>query len=60
MKLIKIADDCKGDDCPAVYRTEWGTMGVKGVPLEGVDCPGGEVIVEIPVDPLLRAARVAS
>ncbi|MGH4004962.1 MAG: hypothetical protein ACRDSO_12735 [Pseudonocardiaceae bacterium] len=60
MKLIKIADDCKGDDCPAVYRTERGTIGVKGTPLESADCPDSEVIVEIPVDLLLRAARVIS
>ena len=58
--MIKIADDCKGDDCPAVYRTERGTIGVKGILLEGVDCPDGEVIVEIPVDLLLRAARAIS
>lgn len=57
MKLIKIANDCKGDDCPAVYRTERGTIGVKGTLLEGVDCPDGEAIVEIPVDLLLRAVR---
>lgn len=58
--MIKIADDCKGDDCPAVYRTERGTIGVKGTLLEGVDCLDGEAIVEIPVDLLLRAARVVS
>ena len=55
--MIKIEDGCKGDDCPAVYRTERGTVGVKGTPLEGVDCPDGEIIVEIPADLLLRAAR---
>jgi hypothetical protein len=44
MKLIKIEDGCKGDDCPAVYRTERGTVGVKGTPLEGVDCPDGEIM----------------
>lgn len=60
MKLIKIADDCKGDDCPAVYRAEQGTIGVKGTPLEGVDCPNGEMIVEIPADLLPRAARAIS
>lgn len=60
MKLIKIADDCKGEDCPAVFRTERGTMGVKGTLLEGVDCLDGEVIVEIPTDLLLRSARAIS
>ncbi|MGH3888822.1 MAG: hypothetical protein ACRDSZ_20070 [Pseudonocardiaceae bacterium] len=60
MTLIKIAGDCKDGDCPAVYRTERGTIGVKGTPLEGVDCPGNEAIVEIPIDLLRRAARVIS
>lgn len=39
VRLIKIVDDCKGDDCPAVYRTDRGTIGVKGTLLTGVDCP---------------------
>lgn len=59
MKLIKIVDDCKDGDCPAVYRTERGTIGVKGTLIK-VDCPDGEAIVEIPADLLLRAARAAN
>ena len=31
MELTKIAgDDCKDGDCPAVYRTDRGTIAVQG------------------------------
>lgn len=60
MMLTKIAGDCDEDDCPAVYRTDRGTIGVRGILLTEVDCSDGEAIVEIPVDLMLSAARATS
>lgn len=59
MTLTKIAGDCDDDDCPAVYRTSRGTIGVRGTQMTDVVCSDGEAIVEIPIDLLLRAARAA-
>lgn len=61
MRLTKIAgEDCDDDDCLAVHRTDRGTVGVQGTAPSEVTCPDGEVIVEITVDLLLRAARALS
>jgi hypothetical protein len=61
VKLTKIAGaGCDDDDCPAVYRTDRGTVGVQGIVLSEFTCPDGEIIVEITVDLLLRAARAIS
>lgn len=56
MKLTKIAGDCQSDDCPTVYRTERGTLGVRGDLLDVLAGPG-EGIVEIPESLLHDAAR---
>jgi len=57
MNLIKIAaSDCKDGDCPAVYRTDRGTIGVQGYLLDRA-VPQGEGVVEIPVELLVEAAR---
>ncbi len=57
MNLTKIAaSDCKDGDCPAVYRTDRGTIGVQGYLLDR-PTPEGEGLVEIPVELLLEAVR---
>lgn len=58
MELTKIAGDanCKDGDCPTVYRTDRGTIGVQGYLLDRAT-PGGEALVEIPAELLLEAAR---
>lgn len=60
MELIKIAGDCKGDDCSATYPTDRGTIGVKGTLPTDVDWPDGEAMGEISADLLLRTARAIS
>jgi hypothetical protein len=60
MTLVKIAGDCDDDDCPAVYRTDRGTFGVRGTLITEAYCSDGEAIVEIPADLLLSAARAVS
>lgn len=57
MELTKIADgNCKDGDCPTVYRTDRGTIGVQGYLLDRAT-PDGEALVEIPAELLLEAAR---
>lgn len=56
MELTMIAGDCKDGDCPAVYRTDRGTIAVQGGRL-AVPAPDGEAIVEIPARLLAEAAR---
>jgi hypothetical protein len=50
------ASDCKDGDCPTVYRTDRGTIGVQGYVLDRTT-PEGEALVEIPAELLLEAAR---
>jgi hypothetical protein len=51
MKLIKIAG-CASGTCPAIYRTDNGTLVVQGATVDpataGIDVPAGEQLVEIP------------
>lgn len=56
MDLVKIAGDCKDDDCAAVFATDRGTVAVQGYTVDRVT-PDGESVVEIPVKLLLEAAR---
>ena len=52
---------CAGDTCPTVYASNRGTLVVQGYQLDradlAVDVPGGEDIVEIPLELLKTAAR---
>lgn len=56
IKLEKIAgtDNCRDGDCPAVFKTDRGTIAVQGERLTH-PTPDHEAIVEIPLD-LLKAA----
>jgi len=57
MNLTKIAaSDCKDGDCPAVYRTDRGAIGVQGYLLDR-PTPEGEGLVEIPVELLVEACH---
>jgi hypothetical protein len=57
MKLTKIADgNCKDGDCPAVYRTDQGTIAVQGYRLNHMT-PEGEAIVELTAELLAEAVR---
>lgn len=48
---------CGGGSCPTVYRTDRGTVLVQGRAGTGVAVPDGELLVEIPRELLLEAAR---
>ena len=49
---------CGGGSCPTVYRTDRGTVLVQG-PVSGAVAGGdGELVVEIPRELLLEAARL--
>jgi hypothetical protein len=57
MELTKIAaSNCKDGDCPTVYRTDRGTIGVQGYVLDRAT-PDGEALVEIPAELLMEAAH---
>jgi hypothetical protein len=58
MRLTKIAggDDCRDGDCPAVYRTDHGTIAVQGGRI-ALPTPDYEAIVEIPLALLTEAVR---
>lgn len=56
MELTRITGNCDSDDCPTVYRTERGTLGVQGDLINAPAGPG-EGIVEIPESLLRDAAR---
>jgi hypothetical protein len=48
---------CGGGSCPTVYRTDRDTVLVQGAAAGGVAVPDGELLVEIPRELLLEAAR---
>ena len=56
MKLTKLSDGdgtsgCSGKSCPAVYRTDRGSLVVQGYRVAdavSIDIPDNETIVEIP------------
>jgi hypothetical protein len=48
---------CGGGHCPTVYRTDRGTVLVQGYAATGVTVADGELLVEIPRELLLEAAR---
>ena len=48
---------CGGGSCPTVYRTDRDTVLVQGNAATGVTVPSGELLVEIPRELLLEAAR---
>jgi hypothetical protein len=48
-----LASACRDGTCPAVYRTEQGTIVVQGYPVEGA--PEGEMRVEVSADLLKEA-----
>jgi hypothetical protein len=57
MELTTLATgNCKDGDCPTVYRTDRGTVGVQGYLIDRA-APDGEALVEIPAELLLEAAR---
>jgi len=57
MELIRVAGtNCKDGDCPAVYRTDRGTVAVQGYRVSHA-VPEGEAIVEIPAELLVEAMR---
>jgi hypothetical protein len=61
MRLSRIDGTCGAGDCPTVYRTDRGTIAVQGpvvVDAEGLSLSPGEMLVEIPVQLLVEAARV--
>jgi hypothetical protein len=64
VKIVrKLAGDCKGGDCPAVYATDRGTLVIQGYVLDPATArqltlPSGEDVVEVPADLLLETARL--
>jgi hypothetical protein len=48
---------CGSGSCPTVYRTDRDTVLVQGTAATGITVPDGELLVEIPRELLLEAAR---
>lgn len=48
---------CGGGSCPTVYRTDRDTVLVQGTAATSVTVPDGELLVEIPKELLIEAAR---
>jgi hypothetical protein len=48
---------CGGGSCPTIYRTDRNTVLVQGHTATGVAVPHGELLVEIPQELLIEAAR---
>jgi hypothetical protein len=48
---------CGVGTCPTIYRTDRDTVLVQGNAVTGVTVPDGELLVEIPRELLLEAAR---
>lgn len=48
---------CNAGSCPTVYRVGRDTVLVQGIAGTGVTVPDGELLVEIPKELLLEAAR---
>lgn len=48
---------CGGGTCPTVYSTDRGTVLVQGNAVTDLPVPDGELLVEIPREILLEAAR---
>ena len=60
--LKPVANLCTSGQCPTVYTTESGaSLVVQGYPVAaeraGMDVPAGEMLIEIPRELLLEAAR---
>jgi hypothetical protein len=49
---------CGSGTCPTIYHTDRGTLLVQGAAAAGITVPDGELLVEIPRDLLLEAARL--
>ncbi len=57
MELAQIAGgSCNGDDCPAAFLTDRGTLAIQG-DIVDKQTPDGEGIVEIPMSILKEVAR---
>lgn len=48
--------NCQRDDCPTVYATDRGSIGVQGYVIDK-QTPDGEAVVEIPREVLREAVR---
>jgi hypothetical protein len=65
MKLTKLSDGdgpgaCSGKHCPAVYRTDRGSLVVQGYRVAdavSIDIPDNETIVEIPSDLIKKLVK---
>ncbi|MBC9712226.1 hypothetical protein H9Y04_06525 [Streptomyces sp. TRM66268-LWL] len=57
MKVEMLATTCDKKDCPAIYKTDRGTILVQGeTPTDhGLNIPAHETLVEIPMDLVLKA-----
>lgn len=53
-----VATRCGSGSCPTVYRTDRDTVLVQGYASTDLAVPDGELLVEIPEDLLLEAARL--
>ncbi|MYW00886.1 hypothetical protein [Streptomyces sp. SID3343] len=59
MKVTKLVSTCELQDCPTLYATDRDTLLVHGeTPTDhGLDIPGHEALVEIPMELVRRAVR---
>ena len=62
LNLEIVTTYCGSNTCPAVYKSDQGTLVVQGYTVTaeraGVDLPDGEMLVEIPAELLREAMRL--
>ncbi|GAA0955073.1 hypothetical protein GCM10009560_79040 [Nonomuraea longicatena] len=61
MQLTRLDDDkCDEGTCPAIYRTDRGTIAIQGARVlddHGLNIPDHETVVEIPEEMFWKVAR---
>jgi hypothetical protein len=58
LKLIPVARTCVNGSCPTIYKTGRDSVVVQGYPVSAdLDVPDGELLVEVPSDLIVEAAR---
>lgn len=57
MRPEQIAGDCRSGDCPAVFDARDGNVAVRGVPRTDIHAGDRELVVTVPAEIILEAAR---
>lgn len=58
-ELTRLVGDCDEGECPAIYRTDRGTLAFQGEQIldHGREIPAHETMVEIPIELIRKAIR---